>query len=204
MSWSIAQAFILPQIPMKKIELILIAAVLIGGYLDMNLIPAGKWILMIAIGLLANTYLFDLVSIVNNTSLAEYAKRDRASRKLNLKQMLPGYALVSLIMGMLFNFETWPGGNTIILIGWGLGIVSIYLLYNKLASDRKFSRDVISRILIMGVVALFFYLLPPYYWFDKIYTNYPEYIQARKNFDKDPKSDSLKIIMEQSYQSVKK
>ena len=186
---------------MKKAEQFLIAIVVLGFLLDFMLIPGGKWVLIIGIGLLANIYLFDFGSIIENLSLSDYNKKTRLPKKFELNKMLPGYAIVSILMGMLFNFKTWPGGNTILLIGFAISLFAIYIL-NK-GGDKALAYGAIKRIIIYALFGVVFYILPEYFWLEKTYRNYPEYVQARKEFDKDPENETLLTKMEEAFELTK-
>jgi len=186
---------------MKKAEQFLIVVVILGFILDFMLIPGGKWVLIIGIGLLANIYLFDFSSIIENLSLSDYNKKTRLPKKFELNKMLPGYAIVSIIMGMLFNFKTWPGGNTILLIGFAISLFAIYILNREV--NKQLAFGAIKRIIIYSLFGIVFYFLPEYFWLDKTYHNYPAYVQARKDLDKDPENETLRTIMEEEFENTK-
>jgi len=188
---------------MKKAEQFLIAVVILGFISDFMLIPGGKWVLIIGIGLLANIYLFDFSSIIENLSLSDYNKKTRLPKKFELNKMLPGYAIVSVIMGMLFKYKTWPGGNTILSIGFAISIFAIYMLQKNKQVNSGLAMGGIRRIIIYAFLGISFYLLPEYFWLEKKYSYYPEYIQARKNLDRDPENETLRTIMEEAYEQTK-
>ena len=185
---------------MKKAEQFLIAVVLLGFILNFMLIPGGKWVLIIGIGFLANIYLFDFNSIIENISLSDYDKKNRLPKKLDLKKILPGYAIASMLIGMLFNFKTWPGGNTILIIGFAIAIFAIYILNKE--NNKTLALGAIKRIIIYTLFGIVFYLLPEYFWLEKTYNNYPDYIQARKSFDKDPENETLRTTMEEEFEKI--
>lgn len=186
---------------MKKAEQFLIAVVILGLLTDFMLVPGGKWVLIIGIALLANIYLFDFGSIIENLSLSDYNKKTRLPKKFELNKMLPGYAIVSLLMGMLFNFKTWPGGNTILLIGFAIALFAIYILSKE--QNKQLANSAIKRIIIYSIFGIVFYLLPEYFWLEKTYQNYPAYVQARKDFDKDPENETLRTKMEVEFEKTK-
>lgn len=185
---------------MKKAEQFLIAVVILGFLLDFMMVPGGKWVLIIGIAFLSNIYLFDFSSIIENLSLSDYNKKTRLSKKFELNKMLPGYAIVSMLMGMLFNFKTWPGGNTILIIGFLIALFAIYLI-NK-GDIKPYAFGAIKRIVIYTLFGIIFYSLPEYFWLQKTYRNYPAYIQARKDFDKDPENETLRSIMEEEFEKT--
>lgn len=186
---------------MKKAEQFLIAVILLGFLLDFMMIPGGKWVLIIGIGFLANIYIFDFGSILENLSLSDYNKKTRLPKKIELYKMLPGYAIVSILLGMLFNFKSWPGGNMILMIGFGISIFAIYMLNKQ--TDRSIAIGGIKRVVVYAIFGVVFYFLPKYFWLDNIYSNYPEYIQARKNLDIDPENETFRTIMEEEYEEIK-
>jgi len=188
---------------MKKAEQFLIGLIILGFIADSLLITGGKWVLIIGIGFLANVYLFDFNSIIENLSLSDYNKKSKLPTKFELSKMIPGYAIVSLLLGMLFRFKTWPGGDTVLMVGFALSIVGIYILQKKLNSNRALAMGGIKRIVIFAVLGVGFYILPNYFWLENTYKNYPEYIEARKNLDKDPENETLLSKMEEAYELTK-
>lgn len=181
----------------------LIAIVIVGFLADFMLIPGGKWILIVGIGFLANIYIFDFSSIIENLSFSEYNKKTRLPKKFELNKMIPGYAIVSVLMGMLFKFKTWPGGNTILSIGFAVSLFAIYILQKNLAKNKVLAMGGLKRVVIYAIFGVAFYVLPNYFWLEQTYRNYPEYVQARKNFDKDPENETLRTIMEEAYEQTK-
>jgi heat shock protein HspQ len=188
---------------MEKVEQLLIAVVVAGFAASLMLVPGSKWVLIIGIGFLANIYLFDLGSVIKNLSFSDYNKKSMLPKTFKLHNMLPGYAIVSVMMGMLFKFKTWPGGNTILSIGFAVSIFAVYILRKNMAKDSVFANGAIKRILIYSVFGVVFYILPEYFWLEKTYRNFPEYVQARKNFDQDPENETLKSMMEEAYEQTK-
>jgi len=188
---------------MKKAEQFLTAIIIAGFLADFMLIPGSKWVLIIGIGFLANIYLFDFGSIIENLSFSEYNKKTRLPKKFELNKMLPGYAIVSMLLGMLFKFKTWPGGNTVLAVGFAISIFAIFILQKDLAKNKALAIGGIKRILVYGILGIVFFVLPEYFWLEKTYKNYPEYIQARKDFDQDPENETLKSTMEEAYEQTK-
>ena len=188
---------------MKKVEQFLIAVVIAGFLSSLMLIPGSKWVLIIGIGFLANIYLFDLGSVINNLSFSDYNKKSRLPKKFEFSKMIPGYAIVSIMMGMLFKFKTWPGGNTILSIGFAISIFAIYMLQKNASENKSLAIGGLKRIVIYCVFGVVFYMMPEYFWLEKTYSAYPEYIEARKNFDRDPENETLRTIMEEAYEQTK-
>ena len=68
---------------MRKAEQFLTAVIIAGFLADFMLIPGSKWVLIIGIGFLANVYLFDFGSIIENLSFSEYNKKTVCPKNLN-------------------------------------------------------------------------------------------------------------------------
>lgn len=186
---------------MKKNESAFIFLIIIGFILKLSLLSIGHWIMLIGIGLLANSYFFGLGSILKDESYQEFTEnRNKASKPLYL--LLPSYSLVIILVGTLFKIMTWPGADLILLSGLVLLLVSLYFVFNKSQEDNSWKRGVTKRLIIYGMIGGLMYSLPSFFWFDIIYRENPDYIEATKAFYADPESESKRILMEAEYQKM--
>ena len=113
---------------MKKNESSFIYIIVIGLLLKLSLLSLGHWVFLVGIGLLANSYFFGFSSILNNESYQEFAKNKSPLKSKKLHLILPPYSIVILIIGMLFKFMAWPGGDMMIISGMILLIAGIILI----------------------------------------------------------------------------
>jgi hypothetical protein len=187
---------------MKRIEPLLLSVLFIGWIADFFLVPYAQWIFYIAVGLLANVYLFDFEALAYNKPLQEYNNRQRYHRVLNQRKMLPGYGISSMLIGFLFNYNSWPGSIFILSAGASICIFAGYTLWQDRATDPVLSRYGIIRLFIALVCGGVLYSLPSYFWLDQKYKSYPEYIEARKAFEQDPENETLRTRMEEEYAKI--
>ena len=182
---------------MKKNESAFIYIIIIGLVLKLSLISIGHWVFLIGIGLLANSYFFGFSSILNNESYQEFAKN---RSQLNLKkayQILPPFSIVLLIIGMLFKFMAWPGGDILLLSGIVLGIAGVIFVLKNTSESSSWKKGALQRMVIYGVIATAFYFLPNFFWFEKIYRGHPDYIEATKNVYEDPANEDFRLKLEE-------
>jgi len=182
---------------MKKNESAFIYIIIIGLILKLSLISIGHWVFLIGIGLLANSYFFGFSSILNNESYQEFAKN---RSQLNLKkayQILPPFSIVLLIIGMLFKFMAWPGGDILLLSGIVLGIAGVIFVLKTTSESSSWKKGALQRMVIYGVIATVFYFLPNFFWFEKIYREHPAYIEATKNVYEDPTNEDFRLKLEE-------
>lgn len=188
---------------MKKNEKAFIALILIGIIMRLSLISFGQWIFLIGIGLLANSYFFGFTGILNNESYQDQSKKRDPSKKLEAYLLLPPYSIVIILIGCLFKFMAWPGGDLLILIALVLLLVGIYIVWKKKGIETSWKRGALQRMIIYGLVASMFYLLPNFFWFDIMNRDHPAYIEATKNYYENPEDEGLRIKLEEEYEKMK-
>ena len=181
---------------MKKNEKAFLAIIFIGFMLVLSLVTWGKWIMLIGIGLLANTYFFGFSALLNNQTYQEFSKNKGETKNSKAIQMLPPYSILTMMVGMLFKFEAWPGGDLIILCGIVLGAGSIYFVLKKTGEKKEIKQGAIKRVVITSVLAIVFYTLPNFFWFDIVNREHPEYVQATKNLYSDPENEEFRTQLE--------
>ena len=180
---------------MRKNEKAFIALIFIGLVLKLSLVPFGQWIMLIGIGLLANAYFSGFAGILNNETYQEAIKNRGANKASKPYQFIPPYAILIMMVGMLFDFMAWPGGDVIILSGFFIMLIGIYFVLKNTAETKSWKRAALQRMIATGVIALVFYALPSFFWFDIVYREHPQYIEATKDFYEEPENESLRERM---------
>lgn len=188
---------------MKKNEKAFLTITFIGFMLVLSLVPWGKWIMLIGIGLLANTYFFGFSALLNNKTYQEFSKNKNESKNHKAIQMLPPYSILTMMVGMLFKFEAWPGGDLILLSGVVLGAGAIYFVVKKTDQKKEIKQGALKRIVITSILAISFYSLPNFFWFDIVNREHPEYIQATKNIYSDPENEEYRSQLEVERKKMK-
>lgn len=181
---------------MKKNEKAFVFIIIIGLILKLSLVSIGQWILLIGVGLLANTYFFGFTSLLNNESYQSFSQNRNFLKNKSPHQFLPPYSIVIIIIGMLFKFNAWPGGNMLIATGLSMLIIGLFFIYRTQNDNKAWKMGAYKRMLIFGILGLLFYSLPNFYFFEIINRNHPEYIEATKNFYEDPENESYKLKMD--------
>ena len=180
---------------MKKNEQAFVFIVIIGLLLQLSLLAFGQWIMLIGIGLLANTYLFGFSSLLNNESYQQFSQNRKLLKSSKAYQYIPPYAMVLLIIAMLFKFNAWPGANMILAIGLVMLFVGIVFVIKNTGETKDWKMGVYKRAAIIGLLGMSFYALPEFFFFEIVHRDHPDYIEATKNFYEDPQNESYKLKM---------
>jgi hypothetical protein len=181
---------------MRKNEKAFLAVIFIGFLLELSLVTWGHFVLLIGIGLLANTYLFGFSALINNASYQEFTKNKERYKNTQLNQLLPPYSILAMMIGMLFKFMAWPGGDLIIMSGLALAIISSFLVLKNKNELKPYKTAILKRIIIASIVAIVFYSLPNFFWFEIINRNHPSYIDATKKVYEDPENEEYRKQLE--------
>jgi 4-amino-4-deoxy-L-arabinose transferase-like glycosyltransferase len=181
---------------MRKNEKAFLSIIVIGFILELSQISWGNMVMMVGIGLLANTYLFGFTALINNVSYQEFSKNRADFKNNSIHQLLPPYAILTLMIGMLFKFKAWPGGNLILVTGLILLGFAFYLLFKNKTITKTFKSASLKRMLITGLFAIVFYALPNFFWFEIINRDRPAYIEATKRVYEDPENEVYRQQLE--------
>jgi hypothetical protein len=107
------------------------------------------------------------------------------------------------MIGMLFKFMAWPGGNLIIISGLVLAIIASILVYKNKGDFQNYKTAILKRMLISSIVAIVFYALPNFFWFEIINRNYPSYIEATKKVYSDPENEEYRMQLDKELKKKK-
>ena len=187
---------------MKKNEKAFVFIIIIGLILKLSLVSLGQWILLIGVGLLANTYFFGFSSLLNNETYQDFSKNRSFLNTKKPYQFLPPYSIVIILIGMLFKFNAWPGGNMLIATGISMLIIGFFFIYKTQDESKSWKIGAYKRMIIFGILGGLFYSLPNFYFFEIINRNHPEYIEATKKFYEDPENESYKLKMEEEIEKM--
>lgn len=188
---------------MRKNESAFLTMIFIGFVLDLSLVSWGYWILLIGIGLLANTYFFGFSALLNNVSYQYFTENKAEFKNTKPYQLLPPYSILTIMVGMLFKFKAWPGGNSIIVLGLIMMAAGVYFVVKSMDNPKQQKRAAIKRMLITAMLASIFLALPNFFWFDIVNREHPDYIQATKNLYEDPSNEEYRLQLEEEEQKKK-
>lgn len=181
---------------MRKNERAFLSIILIGFILELSQVSWGNMVMMIGIGLLANTYLFGFSALINDVSYQEFSKNRADFKNNSIHQLLPPYAILTLMIGMLFKFKAWPGGNLILVAGLVLLGIAFYLVFKNKHITKDFKGATLKRMLLTGLFAIVFYALPNFFWFEITNRDQPAYIEATKKVYEDPENEGYRKQLE--------
>ena len=81
-------------------------------------------------------------------------------------------------------------------------LIGLYFVINNKTEDKAWKRGAIQRMAISSILGLTFYFLPNFFWFDIMYRNHPQYIEATKNLYTDPGNEDFRIQVEEEREKM--
>lgn len=179
---------------MKKLEVILGILLLIGAILNLFLIPGSGIILTISCLSLSCLYFFGILIFLNIPLKA--CLKPNAFTNINplriIGSLVTGFALSTILIGLLFLFQSLPGSDIMIHVGvlplTGILIISI-IKYSKTKS--KYYSGIILRISLVAILVLPSITFREAIFIDFKYRDYPDYIEALKEYQNDPLDEEL-------------
>lgn len=167
---------------LKRIELILIVLAILAINLHLLVWTGSTIFTVLSFSGLALLYPF--------LSMALFLDE---SEKVNFNKAIFGMPFSIALIGILFKLQSWPGYEVNLMVGsisLAALIIHRYTLKNKM---QQLNFKILSRRAIpLLVITLFMLALPKYAWIETKYSEYPEYIEAIKAYDKNPDSKALK------------
>jgi uncharacterized membrane protein YwzB len=181
---------------MRKNETAFLTMIFIGFVLELSLVPWGQWVMLIGIGLLANTYFFGFAALLDNVSYQYFIENKMKFKNTKAYQLLPPYSILVMMIGMLFKFKAWPGGNSIIIIGLVLFIAAIYFVMKNLDIPKLNKKAALKRMIITAILASVILILPNFFWFDIVYREHRAFIEATTEVYKDPANEAYRLQLD--------
>ena len=115
-----------------------------------------------------------------------------------------GIALSILLMGMLFKLLSLPGADAMLIIGLasiGLLLLVVFIQVLRKGLNRFFSA-ILKRGILYFAFGLILYSVPSEKRIAFIYHDYPEYVEAYKEYSKDPTNEELQKKLEEEHKKV--
>lgn len=176
---------------MKVIEIILGIFFLIGIILKSTLVLGGSALVVLSGGCLAYLYVFLSFLLLNNIRFRKAFKKEsyQGIKGIQVIQSIfGGFALSSLILGLVYGLQLYPGRLTMLMIGLvSVSVYAILLFFQKNKEKRQW-----IRISVMGFIGILFLIIPGESLIDVFYRHRPTYAQARKELLHDP--ENVQII----------
>ncbi len=170
---------------MKKAEIILGAISIISLILNLFLVPGTEEIYVFSSLFLSAFYLYFSFALFNGVKYRQLMKKI-AYKGIGIMRVLSAVttssAISMIILGVLFNYQIWSGGNELAFLG--IVILSLILVISVIkyfTSKAAFYIVTIKRAVIYLCFAVLTLTLPKFTLLEFKYRNHPDYIEAFKN-----------------------
>jgi hypothetical protein len=189
---------------MKKTEIIFAVMALIGLLFACFRLPFGGMLTVFGFFGLACFYMYFSFAFFNNIPLKKIFKTESytadTSEKRDYRILISvflGVSLSLLLTGLLFYFMFWPSAFLMMSVGIVSLIPMLIISIIRFSQTKsKFYIRIFIRVAIIGIMALFFRLMPNTTWLEIKYRNHPGYIEAMKNLWEDPNNIELGIELQ--------
>lgn len=179
---------------MKKLEKILGIIILFAIIYKFLHLPGASLLLIVSVLPLATIYYFGF-AFFNDIRLHDILKKT-SYENLSTKRIFGcgifGVLLSSVVIGILFKLQFYPGASLQLSIGLkGIGIVLIVATIYYFKHKSKTYKKIISRILIIGTIGICVYIIPSSKLVDIYYRNDPAYAELFKKVLANPNNEEL-------------
>ena len=185
---------------MKNLEKILLVIAAVALAMKFFFIPGNGFLLILSITIVALIYYplgFAFFNGIRLRHIFKKASYSNAPTRRIIGAVGAGMVLSVLAMGILFDFQDYPGASIQQLTGmmFGLIVLTRSLIKYTGAHDLYYKR-IIIRLTVAIVIALPLYLIPEIELVKLQYRNHPDYIEAYERYSQDLYNDSLRVLME--------
>jgi hypothetical protein len=176
---------------LKKIELILIALVALGLFLNyVVLLPQTAMLLVTSLGTLSIIYFLNGFAVVN-----EGDGSPQKGMVLKLEN-IANFAFSVFVIGFLFSIQSWPNSSYFLKIGGASILLVLLMLGVNYSKTQTYNAYILKRALIYGLLEVVLLSLPPYTLIDIKYRNHPAYAEALKKTMENPGDSALRAKFE--------
>ncbi len=189
---------------MKKAELYLLFTVFIGIILKIFEVPGNTILIILSLSSLSIIYFYFGILLFNDIRLKDIFKKisyKKTTAKSIIGSIGLGIALSTIVIGILFKIEIWPGSNN--LLKPGLYLLSTILVVTfaiNRGRESNFYKRIYSRGIIIGILGLVMYLIPFDVLIDLYYNDKPEVAEIMKEVMKDPQNQELQDELDVAFE----
>jgi hypothetical protein len=182
---------------MKRTELVLVSITLSFFMLYLLGVAGISVFVVLFLSLIGALFGYFGFAHLNGVRLADAFKKDTYKHvgTLNIVMaIVSGLGMGALINGILFRIMFWDGSDQLLMIGlmWTLLCgVSIWFLR---AISPILKKRVWMRSLILLSLGILFLVLPAHTWFAVRYRNFPEYVEAMKDYRYTPTESTFAAL----------
>lgn len=180
---------------MRITEIVLGMLGLIGAVMSLLFITGGNIITVCALTLLILLNMIFGFAIYNGIRFRKIFKRDNWKNISSLQILggiAAGFSASALIVGILYKILIWPGSTAMLQSGLFFCLITIVVgSVKRKQSQAPIYSNTFKRMIIYGSVALICIIVPTNAILEFKYSDYPEYLEAKKNILKDPSNPAL-------------
>jgi len=191
---------------MKLFEKIFTGIIVVGLIFKFTFLPGGSILIVFGLFLLAMIYyplgflFFNEIPLKRVFKKVSY-KGISAARIIGAIGL--GMGLATVLVGLLFKIQHFPGANANLFGGLFLTLIVLIIAGMKYRKSKDvFYKKAFVRIAIIGIFGLFIALLPNLAIEKFQYRNYPKYIEALENYVQDQSSQELKEKLDMEHRRV--
>ncbi len=156
--------------------------------------PGAGILIVLSLAIVSLLYSYLGLGLFNNMSIRSMFVKESYSRKNKFNYIFGvvfGLVLATLVIGSLFKFMLWPGGNILLIIGLFLLLFSVtfYLIVNKYGKVSLPMKS-FTRIIIISFISISLYVIQSDEIINFYYPNDSAYAEALKKIIDNP-ADSL-------------
>lgn len=180
---------------MKRMEKILWSLFIVGLLFKIMHWPGAGILTIFSLAFISVLYFYLGIGLFNNLSINSMFKKESYSHNQRYNLLFGavfGIILATLVIGFLFKFMLWPGGNMMLSIGLIsiLIILSIYLLI-KNNSKVSIAKSAFFRVAFVIFISLCLYGIQTDSIIDFYYPNDPRYAEALKQIIHNPNDTAV-------------
>ena len=181
---------------MNKAEKILIGFVIFSIVMKYLFVPGSGVTFLLSMGVLSSMYFYFGFLFFNGIRLRNIFKKD-AYKGVTAWRILgaiaTGLGLSTILIGMLFRGQHWPGANinlvTGIVISFTVGIVAL-IKYRK--NKVPYYKNILIRVSVMVLMGIVILSISERTFVELRFRNHPKYIEAYNEFQEDKGNNKLR------------
>lgn len=180
---------------MKKTEKILWSTFIVGLLFKIMHWPGAGILTVLSLALVSILYFYSGIGLFNNLSAKQMFQKKSYQHKKRFNILfgaLFGLVLSILVIGFLFKFMLWPGGNMMLSIGL-ISLLIVVSFYLVLKSKGKvfIAKSAFVRVSLVSFISLCLYGIQTDSIVDFYYPNDPLYAEALKQIIHNPNDSGV-------------
>lgn len=188
---------------MKKLEKILGFIAIAAFILKLIRVPGASMLLLLSISALSLIYYPLGFAFFNQVKLRHVFKKE-AYKGVSALRILGaigvGVSLSALLVGILFKVQFWSGASFELIFGIvATAIIAAIALIRHRNHKDDFYKRILSRMALIGGLALLFFFTPELTILKIQYRNHPDYVKAFEASRMHPESMELREKMDIEY-----